>query len=703
MLKNNYDLTPDQQLAEAEKAVSEASWNKPTVDNTPQKNPAPTAPVFPPAYGASGMGVVNEFGKVVEPTIEPPKVEKTGSEKTMETIASTFNASQAKLDETYNNWKTDLNNINNGIFALTPQEQGILDSIQTSLESAKNAQTIANTQYTSGIKQAGIRSGRQRYAPEIEAGNIQAAISAGVSKIQELENAALKEKYTIEQDLKDKRYDRLNTSYTNMMSYLKDKQQSMLDLQTAVLDYQQKQEEEKNQAIRDNLSAEKDLILKGYSPVTEGMDTTGLKTVTFNGKTYVQDATQEEATANAKDYMLAVKTGYTGSYMDFLNDQKGDSYETITDPSTGTLRIFNKKTGEFTDSINKTSTDGKTIVFGNDSYNLSTYATDPNQVNAINGYLTKIGKFNNAQDIDDYIKTNISNSPITSTEIISAASKYGVSWEVLTALMQHESLLGTSNVAKSNNNPGGIMYTGSEIQQALGIKKGTARPAAEGGNYAKFDTMQDGVDEVARQLSARKGKAEDVKTGAELSDIAKAVKNGITKLKDLPQAQRTAIASELQRYNEAHPQEITDEENKKIADIDKLIADTTGLKLSAGAYRGFEPVTLLSGNWGKAQNFIAGVNSIVSGLSLDALIDAKAQGATFGALSDSEMRILASSATKFGNWEIKDKDGKVIGFNAREEDVIDELKKIRDMLSKNKTGSTKSEGKTSESDPLGIL
>lgn len=82
---------------------------------------------------------------------------------------------------------------------------------------------------------------------------------------------------------------------------------------------------------------------------------------------------------------------------------------------------------------------------------------------------------------------------------------------------------------------------------------------------------------------------------------------------------------------------------------------------------------------GAKQNFIAGVEELRSQLNLDKLIQAKGQGATFGALSDQELQVLANSATKLGAWVIKDKQGNVTGYNASEVDFKKELDKINNF------------------------
>ena len=94
----------------------------------------------------------------------------------------------------------------------------------------------------------------------------------------------------------------------------------------------------------------------------------------------------------------------------------------------------------------------------------------------------------------------------------------------------------------------------------------------------------------------------------------------------------------------------------------------------------------------------------MSGLSLEALIEAKSRGATFGALSDTEMQILASAASKIGTWR-NVKDGRVTGYDASESSFKEELNNIRNTLlraSKGAIGTDTISGVSAE-DPLGIL
>jgi len=65
---------------------------------------------------------------------------------------------------------------------------------------------------------------------------------------------------------------------------------------------------------------------------------------------------------------------------------------------------------------------------------------------------------------------------------------------------------------------------------------------------------------------------------------------------------------------------------------------------------------------GAGQNFAGTIHNLVGGLTIKELQDAKANGATFGALSEGELNLLAASATRINDWEIKDNNGKGTGY-----------------------------------------
>lgn len=78
-------------------------------------------------------------------------------------------------------------------------------------------------------------------------------------------------------------------------------------------------------------------------------------------------------------------------------------------------------------------------------------------------------------------------------------------------------------------------------------------------------------------------------------------------------------------------------------------------------------------------DFIGEVEKLVDNLNLNKLIEAKGRGATFGALSDNELRVLASAATKIGTWRKKNDEGEVVGYNVQQKNFRKELDRIASL------------------------
>lgn len=150
------------------------------------------------------------------------------------------------------------------------------------------------------------------------------------------------------------------------------------------------------------------------------------------------------------------------------------------------------------------------------------------------------------------------------------------------------------------------------------------------------------------------------------------INKGEAKITDVPADERTEVANAIALTPKPQDQEL-DLIAKEKAQIASTLKSHNGLNNAVG--------TIALGRkapfqWGQKADFIASVEQLVSDLSLESLIDAKSRGATFGALSDTEMRMLASAATKIGTWRQRDKDGNVTGYKASESAFKDELDNI---------------------------
>ncbi len=117
---------------------------------------------------------------------------------------------------------------------------------------------------------------------------------------------------------------------------------------------------------------------------------------------------------------------------------------------------------------------------------------------------------------------------------------------------------------------------------------------------------------------------------------------------------------------------------EKIKDVRALAEDEAGLEQAVGTI-GLGRMGIRSMLTGDKQDFIAGVQQAVSQETLDTLIELKSRGGTLGALSEKELAMLEGSASKIGTWAIRDKEGKVTGYKASEEDFKAELNKIAEV------------------------
>lgn len=145
------------------------------------------------------------------------------------------------------------------------------------------------------------------------------------------------------------------------------------------------------------------------------------------------------------------------------------------------------------------------------------------------------------------------------------------------------------------------------------------------------------------------------------------------------QAQLNKIRTELSNLNLSEEEaDVASETADRVSNIDTILNNdglSSAVGVNAVARRGFLRA-------GKKQDFIAGVEQLTGKLTLQSLIDAKKNGATFGALSDSELKILAGSATRIGTWAKKDKNGNIVGYKVSEQAFKNELNKIKELAKK---------------------
>ena len=141
---------------------------------------------------------------------------------------------------------------------------------------------------------------------------------------------------------------------------------------------------------------------------------------------------------------------------------------------------------------------------------------------------------------------------------------------------------------------------------------------------------------------------------------ANSIASGIAKLSDITGQGSTELKGQvLSLMNKMPPNpDYVKKVQGKISTLEEIFRDYDGQIKAVGANK-FARTNFDLWSFddnARRNNFIGTVQNLVSQEALQSLIDAKASGATFGALSDKELQILTEAATKIGSWA-RDKKG----------------------------------------------
>jgi hypothetical protein len=169
-------------------------------------------------------------------------------------------------------------------------------------------------------------------------------------------------------------------------------------------------------------------------------------------------------------------------------------------------------------------------------------------------------------------------------------------------------------------------------------------------------------------------------TGAisnEAKDWASLISEGKAKITEVPANMRNQVATAL---NSLPAKQADLASTEKKIEVLEALANNKGIDTTVGAY-GINRINFNPFSWSdKAQknSLIADIDKLVGEKALQALVDAKASGATFGALSDSELQLLKNSSAKFASWaRDKDGDGKTDYYEIDEKTFKDEINRIK--------------------------
>lgn len=167
-----------------------------------------------------------------------------------------------------------------------------------------------------------------------------------------------------------------------------------------------------------------------------------------------------------------------------------------------------------------------------------------------------------------------------------------------------------------------------------------------------------------------------INKGQSIEEITKAGKGYLQSQSDI--LENAIKSAQLRKLNlENAPQQVADKvfaTTEKITNIEGMLTNNAGIRGSVGPTRLQRGGILTVVPRGKLN---ADIQQLISQTTLDNLVNAKAKGATFGALSEGELKLLSASGSRLATWAIADKNGNIEGFKASEKQVREELNKIK--------------------------
>jgi|GEM_PF-1584069 len=220
----------------------------------------------------------------------------------------------------------------------------------------------------------------------------------------------------------------------------------------------------------------------------------------------IEDYINRTVPEDSAENLAGVATGGTGIYYKSdYREKLNKKLKEIDDQKSRVMENFYKS------SVIQHEDDRIRKIIG--GVDITDYATDPTHEEKI--AILKTGMdIKNASDANKYIQRNAPGSPITGEMVFKAAEKHGIDPELLIAIMQQDSTMGTKGKGARTNNPGNI---GND----------------DSGNTRKYGSWEEGIDATAQWLKDHEVKG--LKRAAEDVVIPKNKRKGIydDKYKDL--------------------------------------------------------------------------------------------------------------------------------------------------------------------------
>lgn len=136
---------------------------------------------------------------------------------------SELNTRLDELDKAYTNYDERINQILNGTFPLTPDQQAQLNETKAAFERTRQLQINANQNYENLARQAAYRKGGNITDPNQFLAQRQQDINLGIDRISAIDAAASRAFNELKTSFMDKNYKMITESYDKLNNYLKER------------------------------------------------------------------------------------------------------------------------------------------------------------------------------------------------------------------------------------------------------------------------------------------------------------------------------------------------------------------------------------------------------------------------------------------------------------------------------------------------
>ncbi len=124
-------------------------------------------------------------------------------------------------------------------------------------------------------------------------------------------------------------------------------------------------------------------------------------------------------------------------------------------------------------------------------YNIAPYATDPYHETKIQSILENMGLMSSPDDIENYLRKKVPDSPLNGIMIYDSSLKFSVDIRLMMAIMELDSRFGTQGVGARTYNPGNVGNTGFEERSYISWQDGVDAVASWLNNHRIVNTVEE--------------------------------------------------------------------------------------------------------------------------------------------------------------------------------------------------------------------